>query len=169
MVINDSKDYMSEALLQLMKDKDLNQITSMDIAKRAGVSRATWFRHFKSKREAVVYGLVRLWDRWAEEHALENSHKIVAENAESFVEYIYSIRHLREHLLRNDLHSVILDSFIQVLLDNNQFSDNHQFIRSTFVTYGITGIVDAWSDSAYTIPQKEIAQSLKILIRDNLD
>ena len=56
----DSKDYMAEALLFLMKRKPAAKITVSEITERAGVSRATWFRHFTDKREAVVYGLARL-------------------------------------------------------------------------------------------------------------
>ena len=88
----DSKDYMAEALLFLMKRKPAAKITVSEITERAGVSRATWFRHFTDKREAVVYGLARLWEKWAESHGLTDSHRPSVENVESFVDYILSRR-----------------------------------------------------------------------------
>ena len=93
--IVDSKDYMAEALLFLMKRKPAAKITVSEITERAGVSRATWFRHFTDKREAVVYGLARLWEKWAESHGLTDSHRPSVENVESFVDYIYDIRSIR--------------------------------------------------------------------------
>lgn len=42
-----------EALLQLLKDRDYADISVSDIAKQAGLHRATFYRHFSSKDEVL--------------------------------------------------------------------------------------------------------------------
>lgn len=48
-----SKDYIKEALLQLMAQQDYNQISITDITKRAGVNRVTFYRNYNSKEEII--------------------------------------------------------------------------------------------------------------------
>lgn len=56
------KDCFAEALIALLQERKLEEISIQDIAEKAGYHRASWFRSFKSKHEAVTYKLVRLWD-----------------------------------------------------------------------------------------------------------
>lgn len=51
------RSYISEALLQLLSKKSFESITISDIVKRAGVHRATFYRHFKSREEVIHYCL----------------------------------------------------------------------------------------------------------------
>ena len=165
---NTSKDYMAEALLQLMAEKDLNSITVNDIARKSGLSRATWFRHFESKRDAIVYALCRRWDYWAEEHQLKHPNLICQENIDSFIDYAYYMRNIRKLLEYNNLHSTILDSFLTILVENNEPDNSEDFMRRTFVTYGITGISEAWAFDKYKLPKEEVADLLKTLISNNI-
>ncbi len=47
------KDYIMEALLQLMDRKNYNDITITDITKRAGVNRVSFYRNFNDKDEII--------------------------------------------------------------------------------------------------------------------
>ena len=161
------KDYMAEALLQMMKEKEASKITIRDICERAGVGRATWFRHFSGKREAVIYGIIRSWERFAEEKGVREPHKITTENSESFVDFVYDVRDYRRILQENDMGSAILESFLTLTVRENS-RDQKDFFQKQFVTYGIVGIVDAWSDSDYEIPKGEIVEYLNEFIRQNL-
>ncbi len=50
-----TKHYIVEALFRLMKEQEFSAISVTDIAKKAGVGRATFYRCFKSKEEVIVY------------------------------------------------------------------------------------------------------------------
>lgn len=50
-----SKHYIVTALFKLMKEDDYNEITITDIAKKAGVGRATFYRYFKNKEDILIY------------------------------------------------------------------------------------------------------------------
>ena len=45
---------MADALLALMKEKAYNKITIREITEKAGVGRATYFRHVKNKEGLIV-------------------------------------------------------------------------------------------------------------------
>ena len=52
-------DMLGPALLSLMAEKDIRRVTIDELAIRAGVGRATYFRNFSSKEELLTACLVR--------------------------------------------------------------------------------------------------------------
>lgn len=50
-----AKKYIAEALILLMKDHSIEEITVSELVKRAGVSRMTYYRYFDSKDEILEY------------------------------------------------------------------------------------------------------------------
>ncbi|BDZ29875.1 TetR/AcrR family transcriptional regulator [Lactiplantibacillus sp. WILCCON 0030] len=50
----DSRDYLTTALLQLLETKDLNVITVTQVVKRAGVSRMAFYRNFETLDDVLV-------------------------------------------------------------------------------------------------------------------
>lgn len=50
-----AKHYLAEALILLMKDSSIEEITVSDIVKRAGVSRMTYYRYFSAKEELLEF------------------------------------------------------------------------------------------------------------------
>lgn len=49
-----TKRYITQALFQLMKNYDYEKITIMDIVKKAGVGRVTYYRNFASKDDIII-------------------------------------------------------------------------------------------------------------------
>ena len=47
------REYLTEALMQIMEKKDYGDISVGEIAERAGVHRATFYRHFSSKEDVL--------------------------------------------------------------------------------------------------------------------
>ena len=58
-----SSDYLKEciadALLVLIKDKPIEKVTVDELIKKAGVGRATYFRAFNSKSEAITFKFIK--------------------------------------------------------------------------------------------------------------
>lgn len=50
-----SKHYITDALFRLMEDYGFKDITVSDIARKAGVGRATFYRYFSSKEDVIRY------------------------------------------------------------------------------------------------------------------
>lgn len=51
---NSMKKCIKEALLRLMKDKSVEQITAVELAKEAGVSRASFYRYYDSIDDVLI-------------------------------------------------------------------------------------------------------------------
>ena len=102
------KHYIIEALFKLMAKQDYNSVTITDIAKKAGVGRATFYRYFKSKEEIINYyfeknktdfqSLINFRPRCAEDHReiITRIMKTLYTNREQFkllrkahLEYLY--------------------------------------------------------------------------------
>ena len=56
---DNSKLYIEQALFKLMQKIEFEKITVTDIVGKAGVGRATFYRHFKSKENILIYYLER--------------------------------------------------------------------------------------------------------------
>lgn len=50
-----SRHYVTEALFRLMEDMPYKDITVTDVAKKAGVGRATFYRYFNCKEDVIYY------------------------------------------------------------------------------------------------------------------
>ena len=59
-----AKDYIVEALLQLLKKKTYEDITITDIANKAGVTRITFYRNYNNKDEIIKSYLDDLTDEY---------------------------------------------------------------------------------------------------------
>ena len=103
------KECMSDALISLMGKKEFSKITVNDIADTAGVNRSTWFRNFNSKNQALSYKMVRLWDRWSDEHGLMERKRFSLDNADEFFRFNYEYRHILRIIYTSHLQSVLYD------------------------------------------------------------
>lgn len=50
-----SKHYIIQALFKLMSENKYEKISIIDIVQKAGVGRATFYRHFKNKEDVITY------------------------------------------------------------------------------------------------------------------
>lgn len=50
-----TKQYIVEALFRLMNEYVFNDISVSDVARKAGVGRATFYRYFKRKEDVILY------------------------------------------------------------------------------------------------------------------
>lgn len=80
-------DCIADALLQLMEEKPIEKITAQEITDLAGVGRATFFRHFRSKDEILTYKLIRLWNRWVIDHDLSTEGHFSLSNTEDLLAF----------------------------------------------------------------------------------
>ncbi|MDO4275416.1 MAG: TetR/AcrR family transcriptional regulator [Eubacteriales bacterium] len=53
-IAEQSKQWIMEAMISLLKDKELEKITISELAKKSGLSRRTFYRNFDSKTDVIV-------------------------------------------------------------------------------------------------------------------
>lgn len=137
------KECLSDALIQLMREKDFEKISIKEIADTAGVGRATWFRNYTSKNEALTFKFVQVWNRWADEHTIAVRDRFDLANAKNFFQFNYEIKHILEIVYTSNMQSAIYDAFYQVMMP--QYGANaKECYQARFYSYGLFGLLDEW-------------------------
>lgn len=137
------KECLSDALIQLMREKDFEKISIKEIADTAGVGRTTWFRNYTSKNEALTFKFVQVWKRWADEHAIAVRDRFDLANAKNFFQFNYEIKHILEIVYTSNMQSAIYDAFYQVMMP--QYGANaKECYQARFYSYGLFGLLDEW-------------------------
>ena len=137
------KECLSDALIQLMREKDFEKISIKEIADTGGVGRATWFRNYTSKNEALTFKFVQVWNRWADEHAIAVRDRFDLANAKNFFQFNYEIKHILEIVYTSNMQSAIYDAFYQVMMP--QYGANaKECYQARFYSYGLFGLLDEW-------------------------
>jgi AcrR family transcriptional regulator len=58
------KRIIADTLYDLSLEKHLSKVTILDISERSGISRQTFYNHFKDKDDCIRWIFVRTLDRW---------------------------------------------------------------------------------------------------------
>ena len=137
------KDCMAAAVIKLLEQWPLDKIQVKQICDTSGYHRASWFRAFRSKSEAVTYHMVRLWQLYCERHGLEGRNDWVIDNAESYFQYNYEIRDTLRLLHRRGLMNELADSFTATLHDHH-IADPDRAYRTAMFAFSLYGILREW-------------------------
>ncbi len=159
------KECMADALIDLMRRKPFEKISAGEIAEAAGVGRATWFRNFSGKNEAITYKLVRLWYRWFEENsASAGAERYTIDNAIDFLSFCREYRGLIEDIYAANLRSTIYEAFYYIMMP--QYGANaEECYTSRFFSYGLFGIVDEWVRRGFCETPDELARLFEVMMR----
>ena len=154
---------MADALLQAMKEKPFLKITVNEIADAAGVNRSTWFRNFNDKNEAITFKLIRLWNRWADEHGMKERRRYTLDNAEDFFAFNYSIQDLLSEIYREKLQVCVYNAFYQVMMPQYG-ADPGECYEARFYSFGLFGFLDEWiKRDFYETPEEITALFRKMM------
>lgn len=157
------KECLADALIKLLKTKPIEKITVPEIAETADVGRTTFFRNFTSKTEVITYKLIRLWERWADEHGLIEKSKFTLDNATDFFEFNYSIKELLVLINSRDLQPTVYDAFYKVMMP--QFgADTQECYESRFYSYGLFGLLDEWVKRGFFETPAQMAEVIKKIV-----
>lgn len=86
MKICETKEWIADVFLQLLKTKDYHDITISNIADKAFLGRRTFYRYFKSKNEVVEFISLKLVDEFTE-LLLQKQSKSFDEIMQSYFEF----------------------------------------------------------------------------------
>lgn len=154
------KECLADALIKLLKTKAIEKISIPEIAETASVGRTTYFRNFANKNEVLTFKIVRLWERWAEEHNLTERRKYTVNNALDFFRFNYSIRDLLGLLYEKNLQSALYDAFYSIMV--SQYGVNAvECYKSRFYSYGLFGLLDEWIKRGFYESPEEMAKILR--------
>ena len=158
------KECIADAIIVLIKEKPIEKISIDEIVKRAGVGRATYFRSFHSKNEAITFKFIKMWEQYCELNDVKVRDSFDLSNAQHFFEYNYSIRHILEIVYRAGLQEAIHESFYRIVLTMEHKSDAKRLYREKFYAHGLYGLLDEWVKRGFSETPGEMAQMIRQIV-----
>lgn len=154
------KECLADALIKLLRTKQIEKISVPEIAEEASVGRTTYFRNFTTKKEVLTFKIVRLWERWAEEHNLAERRRYTLDNALDFFTFNYSIRDLLTLLYEKNLQSALYDAFYCIMVSQSG-ANAAECYESRFYSYGLFGLLDEWIKRGFYESPEKMAEILR--------
>ncbi len=164
---NESKEWISNALLDLMTVQTYQEITVTELSKRADLSRRTFYRHFDTVDDVLSYIIEQVAAEYLE---MRND---VTKHARDFC--LITVAHFsfweerKDFLLllhKNDMYHFLMDELYKCVYSrleaNTQNSDLERYVYS-FSTGGISYMLEKWLlDGATKTPEEmgEVAKEI---------
>jgi AcrR family transcriptional regulator len=167
-----------EALVALMGERVYTRITVLDIAGRAGVNRATFYRHFEDIDDLFIQGFRDKLEPIARQSNLESSRKNLRDAADFYahITYLFSLIETERDIFRvlaasgnsGKILSLAIDLIYETLL-KNRLDDLLPILRqkneaipderwAQVIASMFLGLVVWWVSDDSAIPAGEIAQ-----------
>ena len=154
------KDCMADAVMRLLAKYTLNEIQIKQICDASGYHRASWFRAFRSKSEAVTYHMVRLWQQYCDRHDIAVRDDFNIDNADAFFQYNYEIRDTLRLLYRRGLMPELAASFTAILHDRHT-DDPIRAYNGAMFAFSLFGILREWILRDFDLPPCEMARVIR--------
>ena len=151
------KECLADALIKLMREKPFEKISIQEIADKSGVGRATWFRNYSGKSEALTFKLVVLWNRWSDEHNISVRDRFTLKNSKDFFQFNYEIRSIAQTIYSANMQSAVYDAFYQVMMPQYG-ADPAECYEARFYSYGLFGFLDEWIKRGFYETPEQITE-----------
>lgn len=148
-------DMLGSALFLLMAEKNIRKVTIDELAARAGVGRATYFRNFSSKEELLTACLVRRWRAYEEEHRLKELAFSNPERALRYFEFCLSLRAENDLIIEQRRTDAILAAFETIESDADLGREGSY--EAAILAYGLYGLFVTWARSGWKETPRELA------------
>lgn len=166
--MQEAKLYLAEALISLMEHTPLAEIKVKDLAKKAGVSRMSYYRYFSSKEEILYYYMDHIFQEYTKkvdcskasqfqsyQHILESL--LFFQNYRSFVQCLYNAH--MERLLLDTLNRYVEK---QAQFDKEKLAKSYPFY---FYAGALYNIYTQWILNDPDIPAEKIAHMIVSILR----
>ena len=174
-----SKRLLKEALLRLLKEKDIGKISITELCREAGINRATFYRHYHIPQDVLVDIEMGFIEKAQSIAPLPAAMSDIMPYLEKLFTYIYDNGEVARLLIRSNTENHLvhmLDRCCFAILETKTasqdaflFDKTNLKLLSAFLGGGGYYLVRAWlmGDSSKT--PKEIAQFMFELLNRNLN
>ena len=155
-------DYVTDALLYLMEEKDYNGISITEICEKAGVTRVSFYRHFKSKEDVLKQRVTDITDSFLAVSGI--SYK----NESTEVYFTKLFTHLKKQkaiglaLYKADLIHIVKEQFDRVFLQIHK--DEYDDYKSYFLAGGIYNVFLFWLKNGCRESPSEMAERMESIL-----
>lgn len=168
-----SQEWLANALLLLMEEKDFKDISIKEIAEKADLSRRTFYRLFERKEDLLVWYMNALYQEFITELQKQGC-KRFEDVVMLYFKFWYRHKHLLDLFRRSDLLSLMLNQYLVIFPDifkaiksNYPLSRNEEALgyAMAFSAGGLLSVLVRWSDEGMTKTPEEMLQMLDIILQ----
>lgn len=149
---------LAETLIDLLHTRSLDEISVLELCNKAGVGRASFYRHYQNKEEILDRHAKSLIQKWAAEFE-------AAPDSRPWNVFESLFHHLKEHqTFYETLHKTgrerILRTAIRAKIGLTDDLSNEDAYKKVFFADGISGWVEEWIDRGMPESPKKLNQQL---------
>lgn len=151
--------HLRTALLDLLSEKPMNDISISELVDRAGVGRASFYRNYKQKEDILKAHIHTLFCQWTEEWE-KNDGAPLSEQIRIMIAHFEKYRDF--YKLLNDRGLIyLLKDVILGLCGPKPEHEKVQAYASAFVAYTLYGWIEVWFQRGMRESADEIAEMFK--------
>jgi len=135
-------EYITQALLLLMEKKDYKDISITEICERAGVTRMSFYRNFKSKEDILKKWLTSVTDGFLADSGISYKNDSISDYFIKLFTHLDHYRAICMSLYKADLMYMVKEQFDRVFLDIHR--DEYDDYKSYFLAGGIYNVFLLW-------------------------
>lgn len=149
-------EHITNALLDLMKHKHINDISIGELCDKAGVGRASFYRNFNSKEDVILRELKKRLDDWW----LSAIIKPDFDFTRALFEHYYEEKEICILLYHQGLAHLFLQSIKDACGPKSEQAGIDAY-KSAFLAYGLYGWIEEWFKRGMKETPEEMAELLK--------
>lgn len=160
-----AKTSLTNALLKLLKDKSLQEITISELSRESQISRVSFYRNYPNMKAILEEHICQLLHKWDMENQLAFETDL-KENGRNDLQLASLFGHLIDHkefyqlLFERNLLQLMIPH-LKIVLIPSEKSDNFAAYLEAFSLYGIYGWIQEWIKRGMT----ESAEELEVWLR----
>lgn len=148
-------EHITDALLELMRSKPIEDISISELCEVAGIGRASFYRNFNSK-EAILRGHIQnIFQDWTNGDK-QDANQPLSELLKSMFTHFETHRSFYELLNQRNLIYLLKDVIIGICGPNPEHSKTEAYARA-YVAYALYGWIEVWFQRGMKETAEEIA------------
>lgn len=152
-------EHLTDALLKLLRDKSISDISISELCDTAGVGRASFYRNFENKEDILRAYINKLFDDRIDEHE-QNDDKSLNQLIKSLFTHFEKYRDFYKLLNDRKLIYLLKDVIIGICGPKSEHSKTEAYAKA-FVAYTLYGWIEVWFQRGMKESAEEIADLFK--------
>ena len=163
-----TKNCLATAFIELLEDRDYNEISIQDIVDKAGFSRMAYYRNFKDKDEILQHFLAS----YTEDFIRDNEIDFSKLGAERFFILVFGLlgnektRHIFATLQKRGLIYSLYKQFLKFFVPKDK--EEERIYDHRFVAGGVFGIYLRWVKRGYQETPEQLTQIVMKFLPDEM-
>lgn len=147
---------LADALIELLKATNIEDITINQICDKAGINRSTWFRNFDTKEDAIAFKLYNEWLIFGERNKVLNRPRYHVNDGPMFFIYTFENKELYKLIYQAGMTEAIFKTFYKIIMPQYEKGKNDEYVGK-FYSYGWFGILDEWIKRDFKESPEEVS------------